>query len=482
MSSDRRPEGTAEGGECPVCDGARWLSVRAPVGSPEFGRLVPCECLLRAHAQRRVERLNEYSELGALRPLTFESLAPQGREGAADPASFRKANEVAKTYAAAPAGWLVLSGPSGVGKTHLAAAVVNFAVSQGRAAKFVFVPEFLDRLRASFSDSGAARPGYAAFGYGQADQPPAQGYDEMLALAASAPLLALDDLGGQSSTPWAEEKLRQVLAYRWDRRAPTVVTTRLAPEGMDDWLKSRLADPATSRLLQIKAGAVNADLTDVGIELRMRQAMTFDSFDPVGSAGASAEQRERLREALAAAQAFAADPHGWLYLAGPTGVGKTHLAVAIAAARLERKQPVLFRFVPDLLDHLRRTFGPDSSTSYDRLFERTRNAELLILDDFGAQSWTAWTEEKMYQLIVHRHNANLPTVITSRVLLDDMDGPAAADQKFGRRFSDAIASRLRDGSVVMERLMSAPDYRNRGGQGTARTPKAKAGVRAQSRG
>jgi DNA replication protein DnaC len=403
--------------------------------------------------------------------MTFEELDPRGRAPFADPATFRKASEAAKTFAAGPRGWLAITGPSGVGKTHLAAAIVNFSITQGQPARFVFVPEFLDRLRAAIGDRAGAT------GQGQED------YEAMLATVAAAPLLVLDDLGPESTTQWAGEKLRQVLSYRYDNRLPTVFTTRLAPESMDEWLRVRLSDPALSHVAQVRAGAMNVDLTEVGIEPRMRQTMTFEAFDPRGGTGATSEQRDRLRDALQTAQAFAADPDRWLYMSGPTGVGKTHLAVAIAASRIARRQPVLFRFTPDLLDHLRRSFSPDSHTSYDRAFEQLKNAELLILDDFGAQAWTPWAEEKMYQLIVHRYNAALPTVITSRVLLDEMDhSESAGDMRFGRRYSDAIASRFRDGTLVSERLLSAPDYRNRGSERPALRPGAKqrGSVRARS--
>ena len=70
-----------------------------------------------------------------------------------------------------------------------------------------------------------------------------------------------------------------------------------------------------------------------------------------------------------AAQAFAENPEGaWLVLEGPPGVGKTHLAVAIAGVRLDKGSQVFFAFVPTLLDHLRATFRPDLP-SFDRAVE-----------------------------------------------------------------------------------------------------------------
>lgn len=81
----------------------------------------------------------------------------------------------------------------------------------------------------------------------------------------------------------------------------------------------------------------------------------------------------------------------------------------------------MFVVVPDLLDHLRATFNPNSSTSYDRRFEEVRAAPLLVLDDLGTQSMTPWVREKLYQLFNHRYNAQLPTVITTSDLIDEMD-------------------------------------------------------------
>ena len=77
-----------------------------------------------------------------------------------------------------------------------------------------------------------------------------------------------------------------------------------------------------------------------------------------------------------------------------------------------RGEPALFVVVPDLLDHLRATFNPNSLTPYDKRFDEVRKAPLLVLDDLGTESATPWAEEKLYQLFNYRYNARLPTVIT----------------------------------------------------------------------
>lgn len=112
----------------------------------------------------------------------------------------------------------------------------------------------------------------------------------------------------------------------------------------------------------------------------------------------------------------------WLFLYGAKGTGKTHLAAAIGHARISVGQPAIFMVVPDLLDHLRATFSPNSDTSYDDLFESLRNTRLLILDDLGTQASTPWAREKLYQLVNHRYNRRLPTVITMNEEVEEVDG------------------------------------------------------------
>ena len=55
-------------------------------------------------------------------------------------------------------------------------------------------------------------------------------------------LLVLDDLGTESATPWAREKLFQLLNYRYSASLPTVITTSSTPDKIDPWLRNRMSD------------------------------------------------------------------------------------------------------------------------------------------------------------------------------------------------------------------------------------------------
>lgn len=170
---------------------------------------------------------------------------------------------------------------------------------------------------------------------------------------------------------------------------------------------------------------------------------TFATFNP-NALGAS--------EAYNAARKFADDPDGaqnrWLVLMGAPGTGKTHLAAAIANHRLAVGSSVFFAVVPDLLDHLRSAFAPSSEVPYNEMFETIREVELLVLDDLGAQNSTAWATEKLFQLINHRYNYRMPTVITTNV------------QAF-QRLDERIASRLSDPTLSRSILIETSSRRPR---------------------
>ncbi len=402
-----------------------------PTGKPDFSRVVPCRCVRKELDSERQERLQRYSRLGSLAQLTFDNLLREGRSGnPAHQKRFASTYEAAKTFAAEPKGWFVLSGPSGSGKTHLAAAVANEALKCGHPVLYMTVPDLLDHLRSAFS------PGSE------------MSYDEFFDQVRNIRFLVLDDLGAQSSTPWAKEKLDQLFTYRFNNELPTVIVTIVPVEQLDERLRTRLTDPRLCQVFVLEEERASPEDYGWAPQYELQKSMTFANFD-WRRVNLSPEQQENLAAAFKLAFDFAKSPEGWLVFMGVTGCGKTHLAAAIVNYRHQAGQPARFVVVAEFLDHLRSAFNPESKVSFDQLFESVKKAPLLVLDDFGEQTTTPWVREKLYQVINYRYNARLPTVITTRLSLEEIF----------KQIEGSISSRLVDPKISTPFNIVVPDYR-----------------------
>ena len=407
-----------------------------PVGHPNFGRLEICVCRQRDVSEHVREHLYSLSHLEELKELTFESFHPRGQIGLGDKQanSLEVAFNQANHYARNLNGWLLLQGGYGCGKTHLAAAIANFAVEMGVPTLFLTVPDLLDMLR---------------FSYDSEDTTFENRFNEI----RNASLLILDDFGTQNATDWAQEKLFQIINYRYINKLSLVITTNLSLDDVEARFRSRLSDRELVTDVRISAPDYRRPLDDTGhselSSLAMMGSKTFGSFEDRTGDGLPPDSMKSLQKALKVAHSYAERPKGWLVFMGSYGSGKTHLAAAIANYRARLGDPPLFIMVPDLLDHLRATFSPNSSVAFDRRFDEIRTAPLLILDDLGTQSMTPWVREKLYQLFNYRYNAELPTVITTSDSMDEMDA--------------RIRSRLLDGKLCTVYALNVPSYHgNRG--------------------
>lgn len=216
--------------KCPICQDAGYLRGDFPVGHPMFGQVFPCECKTRELSDKRSEELARLSNLEAFEDYTFESFDPT-ISGVED------AYQAALEFSQDPGHrWLFLSGQPGTGKTHLAVATAKYAMAHmNMSVYFAAVPDLLDHLRASFDPESGT------------------GYDERFTAIKNAQILVLDDLGTENATPWAREKLYQVINHRYIEQLPTVVTSNVDLRKVDDRIMSRILDHRLSTYIELDA-------------------------------------------------------------------------------------------------------------------------------------------------------------------------------------------------------------------------------------
>jgi DNA replication protein DnaC len=103
-----------------------------------------------------------------------------------------------------------------------------------------------------------------------------------------------------------------------------------------------------------------------------------------------------------------------LLFAGPTGVGKTHLGVAVLRELMVRKSvPCLYYDFLKLLKDIRESYNPVSHTSELRVMGPVLDVEVLMLDDLAASDPTDWVRETLTHIINSRYNEKKVTLITT---------------------------------------------------------------------
>lgn len=183
---------------------------------------------------------------------------------------------------------------------------------------------------------------------------------------------------------------------------------------------------------------------------RLIERQSFDNFD-LGWYAAG-EERERMERNLGAAKSFAegfSEANGAnLLFVGKTGTGKTHLSTAIAKLVIERGFSVLYDSAQNIISAFEKDKFRSGYARFEAESEKYLEADLLILDDLGAEFSNQFTVSCLYNLLNTRQNKCLSTIVSTNL----------SPEELSAKYEDRIFSRL-VGAETSILLFSGKDHR-----------------------
>ncbi|HIS69510.1 MAG TPA: ATP-binding protein [Candidatus Gallacutalibacter stercoravium] len=187
---------------------------------------------------------------------------------------------------------------------------------------------------------------------------------------------------------------------------------------------------------------------------------TFDNFsleyyDTAPLREGAASPRRRMEDILGYCQRYAqsfspASPN--LLLQGATGLGKTHLSLAIANAAIEKGFGVVYGSTQNIVSKLEKErFGRGAEEDEDSEAHLI-SCDLLILDDLGTEFTTSFSTAAVYNCINSRIMAGRPTIISTNLSMRELE----------KSYSERFVSRIMGHYVRLEFLGRDVRQRRRG--------------------
>lgn len=171
------------------------------------------------------------------------------------------------------------------------------------------------------------------------------------------------------------------------------------------------------------------------LDLCSFEGFRLDYYPEETDARTGVSPRRRMAEIFEFCVHYAEDfgPHSpSLFLCGATGLGKTHLSLAIAREAIARDFAVIYGSTQNLLNDLEDEHFGRKNLEKGATQEMLLSCDLLLLDDLGAEFSTSFTVAALYNIINSRINAGMPVIISTNLT------PAELETKYTQRITSRI--------------------------------------------
>ncbi|MBL40082.1 MAG: hypothetical protein CL761_01975 [Chloroflexi bacterium] len=417
--------------DCKVCNQARWIIVN--------NETVPCNlCDKSFEDDIDIKIRIKYAGLDQLMEYKLINFKVDGSVGKSEPSKLRNYLNLAKDFSKNPMGWLVINGPTGTGKTHLAAGIAINCVENSSPVIYKSIQEIVDIVTNTNPE------------------------DESFKDLINFPFLVIDDFGNQTYSDWIEEKIDHLFTHRYTRKLPTVIALSSNILDLDDRSQMRFTDPKLVQSINLEYKKNNI-LTNGIPKVFEKAKLTKELRKPIKNSSQSDKVTyDSIEMALFKSKEYinSKDP-GWLYIHGETGSGKSYLSAAIANYLEKKGKEVFFISSAELIDKVREQFGNNQGKGIE--FEKAKVVDFLFLDDLWGHNNTKWSDELIYNLLAYRQDNLKATVINSSVIYEKIKKYEIKKNQLSSDsiFTEKICSRISNKNIVEQISLISSDIRKK---------------------